>query len=76
MSASNYSHLDALSDSLLRERERLGEAKTQREIIFRTHCIAMKEKEIAQERDFLGLPPEVAMTDEELLLALGVEVQA
>jgi hypothetical protein len=76
MSAINYSHLDALTDSLLRERARLGEAKTQREIIFRTHCIAMKEKEIASERAFLGIAPEVEMTDDELLSALGAEVSA
>ena len=74
MSAIDYSHLDALIDSLLRERARLGEAKTQREIIFRTNCIAQKEKEIASERDFLGLSPEVAMTDDELLSSLSAEV--
>lgn len=76
MSAINYSHLDALTDSLLREKARLKAAKAQHEIIFRTHCIAMKEKEIAQERDFLGLPPEVEMTDDELISALGMEVPA
>ena len=74
MSAIDYSHLDALNDSLLRERARLGEANTQLEIIFRTNCIAQKEKEIASERAFLGLSPEVAMTDDELLSALGAEV--
>jgi hypothetical protein len=51
----DYTHLDALINRLLREKDRLLNARSTKEIAFRNHQIAMCEKEIAGEMKFLGL---------------------
>jgi hypothetical protein len=51
----DYTHLDALRSRLLREKDRLLNASSAKEMAFRVHQIAMCEKEIAGEMKFLGL---------------------
>ena len=60
----DYSHLDALELSLSHERERLRLARSQREIQYREIWVRQYEREIASERELLGLP----VTDPELTL--------
>lgn len=60
----DYSHLDALELSLSHERDRLRLARSQREIQYREIWVRQYEREIASEREFLGLP----VTDPELSL--------
>lgn len=68
----NTAHLDALNLRLSHERSRLAAAKSQKEKTMRAVWVAGIEKEIAQERVFLGLTDvtEVEMTDDELLAEL------
>ena len=70
----DYSHLNALEESLFREEQRLRAAKTEKERAFREVQVSQKKKEIAGERKFLGLPeeaPEPDLDDDDLLAALG-----
>lgn len=53
----DYSHLDALELGLSHERERLRLARSQREIQYREIWVRQYEREIASERELLGLPP-------------------
>jgi hypothetical protein len=63
-----YSHLDALELSLSHERERLRLAQHPIEISYREIWVRQYEREIASEREFLGLPPEGApLTLDEIL---------
>lgn len=72
----DFSHLDALMDRLLREKGRLADAKTAKEVAFREREIKACEKEIAGEYKFLGIAPltldEILMSDDELLAELGL----
>lgn len=52
----DYSHLDALELGLSHERERLRLARSQREIQYREIWVRQYEREIASERELLGLP--------------------
>jgi hypothetical protein len=66
-------HLDALEARLSHERVRLAAAKTSGERELRTVWVRGIEKEIADERKFLGITdtPECdEMSDDELLAAL------
>jgi hypothetical protein len=60
----DYSHLDALELSLSHERGRLRLARDPREIVYREIWVRQYEREIASERELLGLPA----TDAELSL--------
>lgn len=63
-----YSHLDALELSLSHERERLRLAQHPVEISYREIWVRQYEREIASEREFLGLPRETAvLTLDEML---------
>lgn len=67
-------HLDSLRMRLSHERVRLAGAKTQAEKDLRGVWAAQLEREIAAERQFLGLPPEPPLpdlTDDELARELG-----
>ena len=67
-----YSHLDALELSLSHERERLRLAQHPVEISYREIWVRQYEREIASEREFLGLPPEDApVTLDEMIAQLG-----
>jgi hypothetical protein len=70
----DHSHLDALELRLSHERSHLTAAKTHKERALRAVWIAQIEKEIANERKFLGLPDDSTssenMTDDELLAQL------
>lgn len=68
------SHLVALHESLDREKVRLAAARTEKEFAFRTHCIAMKNKEIAAEFEHLGMNETIDISDDDLLAEL-MEVQ-
>lgn len=71
----DLSHLDALQARLGREKARLADAKTAKEIAFRQREIASCEREIAGEYKFLGIEPLsndlLEMSDDELLAELG-----
>lgn len=70
----DLSHLNAIEDRRHNEETRLAAAKTERERIFRRQEIAMVNKEIANERKFLGLPAEEdlpVMSDDEMLSLLA-----
>ncbi|WP_294390192.1 hypothetical protein [uncultured Sphingomonas sp.] len=72
--AVDLSHLHSIEDHLIRERARLAKARGDSEVALRTVWVAQAERELANERKFLGLPLEVlapAMSDDELLLALA-----
>jgi hypothetical protein len=75
MTSRDFSHLHALEHGLHNERARLASAKTEGERALRAAWIRQREREIAQERIFLGLPLDPvdtdAMTDDELLEALA-----
>ncbi len=63
-----YSHLNALELSLSHERERLRLAQHPVEISYREIWVRQYEREIASEREFLGLPRETAvLTLDEML---------
>jgi len=68
----DMSHLNALELGLSRARERARTAKTPDEQKSRDLSVRQYEKEIASEREFLGLPKEdaVEMSDEDLLASL------
>jgi hypothetical protein len=66
----SFEHLHAIEMRLRRETERLQAATTVAERQFRAQVVASCEKEIADEREFLGLD-ETTMSDEELLAALA-----
>ncbi len=72
----DFSHLDALTDRLFREKGRLASAKNASEAAFRQREIAACEREIAGEYKFLGIKPlsldEILMSDDELLAALEI----
>jgi len=66
------SHLIALQTRLAHENEYLAAAKTQKEIAIRTVWIAQIEKEIADEKKFIGfeeISPEVDNMSADDLLA-------
>jgi hypothetical protein len=68
------SHLSALNVRLANELSRLSRAVKQSEKDMRAVWIKQIEKEIADERAYLGMPPEKPvsdMTDDELLAALS-----
>ncbi|NYT42328.1 hypothetical protein HZY97_16265 [Sphingomonas sp. R-74633] len=52
----NRSHLNALEEGLVRERARLADASTEGERETRRVWVAQREREIAGERKYLGLP--------------------
>lgn len=68
-----YSHLHALELGLSHERERLARATAPAERRIRQVWIDQRKREIAAERQFLGLPADSAadMTDDDLLAALA-----
>lgn len=69
----DLTHLHALELGLSHERMRLGDGSGPGAELRRV-WIAQREREIACERAFLGLPPAVpapAMSDDDLLAALG-----
>tara|TARA_R110000868_G_scaffold240673_1_gene495174 strand:- start:344 stop:559 length:216 start_codon:yes stop_codon:yes gene_type:complete len=66
----DYSHLDALELGLSHERERLRIARDQREIQYREIWVAQYEREIASERELLGLSAADAKLDLDEILAL------
>ena len=68
----DYRHLDALELGLSHERERLRLARSQQEIAYREIWVRQYEREIASERELLGLPPEgdAPMTLDEILAEL------
>lgn len=61
-------HLNALRNRLSNERVRLANAKTESERALRRVWISQIEKEIGEEKVFIG--DDADMTDEELLTAL------
>ena len=64
----------ALERRLYNERERLGAARNSRERDLRAVLIAQIEREIGDEREFLGgaIPADIAaLSDDDLLDALG-----
>jgi septal ring factor EnvC (AmiA/AmiB activator) len=69
-----YSHLEAIEDRIIRERQRLLTSRTENEKRFRALQILSAEKEKAQELDFLekrGVDVSVyRMTDEEIYAEL------
>lgn len=69
----DLSHLNALEYRLHREKfHYLPKAKTQAEIAARNVWIAQIEREIAREREFLGLTAtSVDLSDDDLLAELG-----
>ena len=70
----DLSHLDALRVRLSHERAYLAGAKTASETELRAVWIAQVQREIEQERRFLGLNEEALpeMTDDEILAELGL----
>lgn len=62
-------HLDAIIGRLTRERQKLAEALTEKERVFRGTQVAQAEKELAAEYVFLGVKPE--KSDDELLAELA-----
>ena len=68
----DYSHLDALELNLSHERARLNEATKKGEIELRTVWVKQLEKEIAGERNFLGLGESSEVSDDDLLAELGL----
>lgn len=66
----DYSHLDALQTGLSHERERLANAKSDQEREMRSVWVQGYEKQIANEKKFLGIDD--TMSDDELLAELGV----
>lgn len=72
----DHSHLHAIELRLSHERDRLRRATRPDEIAIRTVWVAGYEKELADERRFLGLADDSAsrdLTDDELLAELGVK---
>jgi len=70
----NTPHLHALELGLYHEKQRLAAAKSESERQLRQVWVNQRQKEIDGERKFLGLSPvdsTVALTDDELLAALG-----
>lgn len=66
-------HLVALQVRLSHERERLSNARTDKEKELRAVWVRGIEKEIAQEFTFLGMSPEVPeISDDDLLAELGL----
>ncbi len=65
----DYSHLDALELGLSHERERLRLARSQREIQYREIWVRQYEREIASERELLGLPATDAIMSLDDILA-------
>ena len=70
----DYSHLNALELSLSHERERLRLARSPLEVEYREIWVRQYEREIASERELLGLPPEsdAPMSLDEILAELDV----
>lgn len=70
----DLTHLNALSLRLSHERGYLAAAKSEKERALRAVWIAQIEREIANEKRFLGIDdaPQSDMSDDELLAALGV----
>lgn len=67
-------HLSALEIGLAHERSRVTLATTDAERELRAVWVAQREREIAAERAFLGMPPRVElppMSEDELLAALA-----
>ena len=68
----DFSHLDAISQRLFRERARLANATTAKERAFCEHEIMMNERELAAEYKFLGVEPMTLadVMDDDLLAEL------
>ena len=68
----DFSHLDALELGLSHERARLNLARSPLEIQYRSIWVRQYEREIASERELLGLPPEgdAPMSLEDILAEL------
>lgn len=73
----NTDHYNALFQSLCNEKQRLSEASTEKDKVFRMHNISMIEKELKQEEIFLAgkgvsvyNEPTNQMTDDEILSEL------
>jgi len=71
----DLSHLDSLQTRLSHERVRHANAETNGERLWRAVWVAQLEREVAREREFLGLSAATAtvdaMSDDELLRELG-----
>jgi len=70
----NTAHLIALQANLANEQDRLSNANTMEERKLRQVWVAQLEKEIADEKKFLGMDDltGVEMSDSELLAGLGL----
>lgn len=71
--SADTTHLSALELGLSHERSRLSLATSDAERELRKEWVAQREREIAAERAFLGMPPQVElppMSEDELLAAL------
>ena len=66
----DQSHLIALETGLSRERARLSAAKNDAERRQRSVWVAQLEREVTDERRFLGIAPPTEMTDAQLLAEL------
>lgn len=68
------SHLSCLYERLGRERERLSDAKSQKETAFRRVQVDQAKREVASEMARLGMPSTDGMTmsDDDLLTELGL----
>ena len=62
-------HLNELERRLSAERQRMANASTTGERNYRAVWVKQLEKEVAREREFLGVPD---LSDDELLMALGI----
>lgn len=74
------SHLDAILGRIMRERQRLAAARTERDRAFRRREIVAAEKELASEYRFLGIDPvpdtgSIMLSDDELLSELMEQPQ-
>ena len=68
----DYSHYDALLSRLSNERDRLTRAKTNGEKELRTVWVSQLEREVADERTFLGISEIDDLSADELLEKLGL----
>lgn len=70
----DYTHLKALELRLSHEREYLRKAKTEQEKELRSVWVSQIEKEIVDEKKFLGIEETIDadLSDDELLKELGI----
>lgn len=68
-----FSHLSAISMRLFNEKQRLSVSVKEKDVKFREMMVEQAEKELAQERKFLGLPAEsldIEIDEDDLLAEL------